>query len=151
MFMGTAISAINTGMLVKSTRVNTVRAEQFGLDTKFTNSTGSQATLNDRTPLVVHLGIKRGGTAPDYPVTVIVVHQRSLINVDDPTSTGATVRLKREAQAEYLAKLIQGYQAAGEHVIAVGDYNGFEFSDGFVDALGVVTGNPVNPTQVDTP
>jgi len=31
------------------------------------------------------------------------------------------VRLKREAQAEYLAKLIQGYQAAGEHVVSVGD------------------------------
>ena len=60
---------------------------------------------------------------PDYPVTVISVHQRSLINVDDPTSTGATVRLKREAQAEYLATLIQGYQAAGEHVVTVGDYN----------------------------
>jgi uncharacterized protein len=33
----------------------------------------------------------------------------------------------------------------------VGDYNAFEFSDGFVDALGVVTGNPVSPTQVITP
>ena len=151
LFLGNDISAINTGMLVKSTRVNTVKAEQFGLTTTFTNAGGSQATLNDRTPLVVHLGIKRGGTAADYPVTVIVVHQRSLINVDDPTSTGATVRLKREAQAEYLAKLIQGYQAAGEHVITVGDYNGFEFSDGFVDVLGVTKGSPVPASQVVTP
>ena len=92
--------------------------------------------LNDRTPLVLHAGIKRGGGQPDYPVTVISVHQRSLINVDDPTSTGITVRLKREAQAEYLATLIQGYQAAGEQVVTVGDYNAFEFSDGFVDSTG---------------
>jgi predicted extracellular nuclease len=151
LFLGNDISAINTGMLVKSTRVNTVKAEQFGLATTFTNAGGNQATLNDRTPLVVHLGIKRGGTAPDYPVTVISVHQRSLINVDDPTSTGATVRLKREAQAEYLAQLIQGYQAAGEHVVAVGDYNIFEFSDGFVDVIGVTKGNPVPASQVITP
>jgi predicted extracellular nuclease len=151
LFLGNDISAINTGMLVKSTRVNTVRAEQFGLATTFTNAGGSQAILNDRTPLVVHLGIKRGGTAADYPVTVIVVHQRSLINVDDPTSTGATVRLKREAQAEFLAQLIQGYQASGEHVITVGDYNGFEFSDGFVDVLGVTKGTPVPASQVVTP
>lgn len=151
LFLGNDISAINTGALVKSTRVNTVRAEQFGLTTTFTNSNGGQSTLNDRTPLVLHLGVKRGGTAPDYPITVIDVHQRSLINVDDPTSTGATVRLKREAQAEYLAKLIQGYQAAGEHVISVGDYNGFEFSDGFVDILGVTRGNPVPASQVVTP
>jgi predicted extracellular nuclease len=151
LFLANDISAINTGFLVKSTRVNTVKAEQFGLTTTFTNSQGSQAILNDRTPLVLHAGIKRGGTAADYPVTVISVHQRSLINVDDPTNTGATVRLKREAQAEYLANLIQGYQAAGEHVVTVGDYNGFEFSDGFVDVLGVTRGNPVPASQVVTP
>jgi hypothetical protein len=151
LFLATDGTGINTGMLVKSTRVTTVKAEQFGLNTTFTNSGGNQAVLNDRTPLVVHVGIKRGGGQPDYPVTVISVHQRSLINVDDPASTGDTVRLKREAQAEYLAKLIQGYQAAGEHVVTVGDYNAFEFSDGFVDALGVVTGNPVTSTQVVTP
>ena len=84
-------------------------------------------------------------------MTVISVHQRSLINANDPTSKGATVRLKREAQAEYLANLIQQYQAAGEHVIAVGDYNAFEFSDGYVDAIGVTKGNPVPASQVVTP
>jgi predicted extracellular nuclease len=150
LFLANDISAINTGLLVKSTKVNTVKVEQFGLNTTFTNSTGSQATLNDRTPLVAHLGVKRG-TAADYPLTMIVVHQRSLINVNDPTSTGATVRLKREAQAEFLAQLIQGYQAAGEHVVSVGDYNGFEFSDGYVDVLGVTRGNPVPASQVVTP
>jgi predicted extracellular nuclease len=151
LFLANDGTAINTGFLVKSTRVNTVKVEQLGLTTTFTNSQGSQAILNDRTPLVLHAGIKRGGTAADYPVTVISVHQRSLINVDDPTNTGATVRLKREAQAEYLANLIQGYQAAGEHVVTVGDYNGFEFSDGFVDVLGVTKGNPVPASQVVTP
>lgn len=150
LFLANDISAINTGLLVKSTKVNTVKVEQFGLNTTFTNSTGGQSVLNDRTPLVAHLGIKRG-TAADYPLTMIVVHQRSLINVNDPTSTGATVRLKREAQAEFLANLIQGYQAAGEHVVTVGDYNGFEFSDGYVDVLGVTKGNPVPASQVITP
>jgi predicted extracellular nuclease len=144
-------TAINTGFLVKSTRVNTLKIEQLGLTTTFTNSAGNQAILNDRTPLVLHAGIKRGGTAPDYPVTVISVHQRSLINVNDPTSTGATVRLKREAQAEYLARLIQEYQAAGEHVVTVGDFNAFEFSDGYVDTMGVTKGNPVPASQVVTP
>jgi predicted extracellular nuclease len=150
LFLATDGTGINTGVLVKSTRVDVVKVEQFGLSTTFTNSTGAQAVLNDRTPLVLHAGIKRT-TGADYPVTFIVVHQRSLISVDDPTSTGATVRLKREAQAEYLANLIQGYQASGEHVITVGDYNGFEFSDGFVDVLGVTKGNPVPASQVVTP
>lgn len=151
LFLANDGTAINTGFLVKSTRVDTLNVEQVGLTTTFTNSQGNQAILNDRTPLVLHAGIKRGGTAADYPVTVISVHQRSLINVDDPTSTGATVRLKREAQAEFLAKLIQGYQAAGEHVVTVGDYNVFEFNDGFVDAIGVTKGNPVPANEVVTP
>jgi hypothetical protein len=150
LFLANDGTGINTGFLVKSTRVTTVKAEQLGLTTTFTNAGGNQAILNDRTPLVLHAGIKRGGSAPDYPVTVISVHQRSLINVDDPTSTGATVRLKREAQAEYLASLIQSYQAAGEHVVTVGDYNSFEFSDGFVDVLGVTRGDPVPASQVIT-
>ncbi len=151
LFLANDGTAINTGFLVKSSRVNTVSVEQSGLTTTFTNSVGNQAILNDRTPLVLHAGIKRGGSAADYPVTVISVHQRSLIDVDDPTSTGATVRLKREAQAEYLARLIQGFQAGGEHVITVGDYNSFEFSDGFVDTIGVTKGNPVPADQVVTP
>jgi predicted extracellular nuclease len=151
LFLANDGTAINTGFLVKSTHVDTINVEQVGLTTTFTNSVGNQAILNDRTPLVLHAGIKRGGSAPDYPVTVISVHQRSLINVDDPTSTGATVRLKREAQAEFLAKLIQGYQAAGEHVVTVGDYNAFEFSDGFVDTIGVTKGTPVPADQVVTP
>ena len=150
LFLANDGTAINTGFLVKTTRVNVVNVQQFGLATTFTSSTGAQAILNDRTPLVLHAGIKRAGGA-DYPVTVISVHQRSLINIDDPTSTGATVRLKREAQAEYLATLIQGYQAAGEHVITVGDYNSFEFSDGFVDTIGVTKGTPVPASQVVTP
>ena len=151
LFLANDISGINTGFLVKSTRIDTLKIEQSGLNTTFTSSTGAQAILNDRTPLVLHAGVKRGTNLPDYPVTVIDVHQRSLINVDDPTSTGATVRLKREAQAEYLANLIQSYQAAGEHVVTIGDYNAFEFSDGFVDSLGVIKGNPVPASQVVTP
>ncbi len=149
LFLANDGTAINTGFLVKSTTVDTLNVEQIGLNTTFTNSTGSQAILNDRTPLVLHAGIKRQGGA-DYPVTVIDVHQRSLINVDDPTSTGATVRLKREAQAEFLANLIQGYQASGEHVITVGDFNSFQFNDGFVDVIGVTKGNPVPANQVVT-
>ena len=35
-------------------------------------------------------------------------------------------------------------------MITVGDYNGFEFSDGFVDVLGVTKGNPVPASQVVT-
>jgi hypothetical protein len=145
------ISGISVGFLVKST-VNTVGIEQLGANTTFTdprNGTTLQ-TLNDRPPLVLHAGIKRNG-AKDYPVTVIVNHLRSLSSENDPSS-GVFVRTKKELQAEFLANLIQGYQQNGEHVISVGDYNAFEFSDGYIDILGTVTNQNVLPsTQVVEP
>jgi hypothetical protein len=145
------ISGISVGFLVKST-VDTLSIEQFGADNTFTDPRDGTTlqTLNDRPPLVLHAGIKRSG-ATDYPVTVIVNHLRSLSDENDP-STGVFVRTKKELQAEFLANLIQGYQQNGEHVISVGDYNAFEFSDGYIDILATVTNQNVLPsTQVVEP
>jgi hypothetical protein len=80
---------------------------------------------------------------------VIVNHLRSLLGLDDPSS-GPTVRAKREAQAEYLANLIQGFQTANPsaNIVSVGDYNAYQFSDGYVDTVGVIKGTPALPAQV---
>ncbi len=139
-------SAINVAFLVKPSTVDVTDVTQFGKSTTYTTPTGAQAILNDRPPLVLHAGIKRSGGAADYPLTVIVNHLRSLNGITDP-STGATVRAKREAQAEFLANLVQGYQANGEHTIVVGDFNAFDVNDGLVDSLGVIRGNPAPASQ----
>jgi len=145
------VGGISVGFLVKST-VDTVRIEQLGASNVFTDPRDGSTlqTLNDRPPLVLHAGIKRSN-AKDYPVTVIVNHLRSLSSENDPSS-GVFVRTKKELQAEFLASLIQGYQTAGEHVISVGDYNAFEFSDGYIDILATVTNQNVLPaTEVVEP
>ncbi len=145
------IGGISVGFLVKAT-VDTINIQQLGANDLFTDPRdgSTQQTLNDRPPLVLHAGIKRSG-ATDYPVTVIVNHLRSLSSENDPSS-GIFVRTKKELQAEYLARLIQDYQATGEHVISVGDYNAFEFSDGYIDILGTITGQNLLPsTQVVEP
>ncbi|MGI4757567.1 MAG: lamin tail domain-containing protein [Janthinobacterium lividum] len=139
-------SAINVAFLVKPSKVNVVSVDQFGKTATYTAPGGAATLLNDRPPLVLHAGIKRANGAADYPVTVIVNHLRSLNSITDP-ATGATVRAKREAQAEYLANLIQGYQQNGEHVIAVGDFNAFDVNDGLVDSIGVIRGNPAPASQ----
>ena len=53
------------------------------------------------------------------------------------------MRQKRFAQAEYLAGEIQNLQTADPsvHLVVLGDFNAFEFTDGYVDAMGMVTGN----------
>ena len=146
------VGGISVGFLVKSTTVNTVSIEQKGASNLFTDprNGSTQQTLNDRPPLVLHAGIKRAN-AKDYPVTVIVNHLRSLSSENDP-STGVFVRGKKELQAEFLANLIQGYQSTGEHVVSVGDYNAFEFSDGYIDILATITNrNVLSSDQVVQP
>jgi hypothetical protein len=144
------IGGISVGFLVKSTRVDVANVQQYGRDEVMTSPVmGSTVTLNDRPPLVLHAGIKRAN-ATDYPVTVIANHLRSLSGINDATN-GAYIRTKKELQAEYLAKLIQGFQSSGEHVVSVGDYNVFEFSDGYTDVMGTVTGNTLPSDQVVQP
>ena len=93
--------------------------------------------------------VAREGSDTGLPVIVIVNHLRSLLSLDDPSS-GPTVRAKREAQAEYLANLIQGFQSANPsaNIVSVGDYNAYQFSDGYADTVGVIEGNPALADQV---
>ncbi len=135
------IGGISVGFLVKPSRVNVTAFEQMGAQSTFTptGSTSAQ-TLNDRPSDVLHATISRGtGNAP-YPVTVISNHLRSLSGIN----TSASTRQKKELQAEMLATLIQNYQTNGEHVVAVGDMNAFQFSDGYTDTLGTITGQVGN-------
>lgn len=140
---GNDIGGIDVGFLVKGTRVTALDVTQEGKDATYINPlNGQPELLNDRPPLVLRIEIQRPSTPP-FPLTVIVVHQRSLNDVDDPVD-GPRVRAKRKAQAEFLANLIQARQTANpnEQIIAAGDYNAFQFNDGYVDAIGTVLGTP---------
>jgi uncharacterized protein len=153
------IGGISVGFLVKNATVNQLAINQYGQNMTFPDPRdGSSTTLNDRPPLVLHAGIKRqGGAAKDYKVTVIVNHLRSLSGESDNVGSGSTppsgpyVRKKKELQAEFLASLIQGYQTAGEQVVSVGDYNDFEFNDGYIDIMATVTGQPGTTFPITNP
>jgi len=150
---GNDTSGINVAFLINPSKIDVTDVTQVGLATTFTQpSTGSQAELNDRPPLVLRAGIKRAGGS-DYPITVIVNHMRSLNGVTDNTGSGQNTRAKREQQAEFLANLVQQHQAAGEHVVVVGDLNAFEFNDGVVDSIGILKGAaaPANQDIVSGP
>jgi uncharacterized protein len=143
-------TGISVGFLVKNSTVDKLGFTQFGQNESFTPTTSSSPiTLNDRPWLVLNAGIKRAN-AKDYPVTVIVNHMKALTGVNSTTST--STRQKKELQAEDIAKYIQTLQAAGQHVISGGDFNAFEFSDGYTDTLATYTNTNVLPaTQVVQP
>ena len=92
---------------------------------------------------------------PAVNVVVIVNHLRSLSGIDDNTvsgfsTTGDRVRQKRRAGAEWLANYIQSRITANpaERLILVGDFNAFEFNDGYVDVMGTLKGTPTSSNNV---
>ncbi|HKP87803.1 MAG TPA: BACON domain-containing carbohydrate-binding protein, partial [Blastocatellia bacterium] len=145
---GNDIGGIDVGFLVKGSRVTVVDVTQINKNETYTEPGGGQALLNDRPSLVLRATI----TAPDtsqFPITVIVNHLRSLSGVDDPAD-GLRVRTKRRAQAESLANFIQSRQMAdpNERIVSVGDYNAFQFNDGYVDSIGTIKGTPTPANEV---
>ena len=77
-----------------------------------------------------------------YTFRVMVVHNRSLGGIEDPVD-GPRVRQKRLEQALSIAQMVQDLQDAdaGVRLAVVGDFNAFEFTDGYVDAVGVIKGD----------
>jgi uncharacterized protein len=140
--LGNDVGGINVGFLVNTAKVNIVSCTQYGKDTYYVTPAGGSELLNDRPPLVLKATATAPGSAKPWPFTVISNHLRSLNGIDDESSNsaGPRVRAKRERQAEYLANLIQSFQASGENVISVGDYNAYDFTDGYVDVVGIVKG-----------
>jgi uncharacterized protein len=138
---GNDVGGIDVGFLVKTPKITVVDVTQVGKDATYTYpNTGPPAMLNDRPPLVLRAMVQSPAGTP-FPVTVIANHLRSLSGIDDEID-GPRVRAKRAAQAEFLARLIQEHQAAGEQVVSVGDYNATQFSDGYVDVMGTIEGTP---------
>ena len=146
---GNDVSGIDVGFLVAS-NVRVVSVVQEGKGATFADpATGTALTLNDRPPLVLSArAAAPGGT--EAPLTVVVNHLRSLISVEEDSSAGARARAKRQAQAEYLAALLARLQsqAPDTPLLAVGDFNAFEVSDGLVDVVGTARGAPAPASEV---
>jgi predicted extracellular nuclease len=130
---------IDVGFLVRPTiRVDAV--EQIGRDEIFEWPGNEPDELNDRPPLLLR-GAYVGNGAP-FPVAVIAVHQRSLSGIEG--SDSGRVRAKRHEQALRLSRTLDAMQDAepGLRLVVIGDFNAFEFTDGYVDVMGQVTGSP---------
>jgi predicted extracellular nuclease len=160
---GNDVGGIDVGYLISTREVRTgvprvsiLEVTQFGKDTLFTNPNASTELLNDRPPLLLKAVVNNANGAAE-PVTVIINHMRSLGGVSDTAAgssgwatSGERVRAKRGEQALYLAQLIQQRQQAdaNERLVLLGDFNVFEFNDGLVDGMGIITGREASAAQV---
>jgi predicted extracellular nuclease len=140
----------DVGYLVKTSRVSvtSATAERTG-DTFINPTTGNPETTHDRPPFVLRATVNPSGANPQ-PVIVIVNHLRSFIDIELVAGEGPRVRAKRKAQAESLAGLLQELQSNNPStpVISVGDYNAFQFNNGYDDPISVLKGTPTPDDQI---
>ncbi|MGD9489726.1 MAG: lamin tail domain-containing protein [Calditrichaceae bacterium] len=137
---GNDVGGIDVGFLTRnSVRVNTIT--QLGA-TEIMTYDGS--LLHDRPPLLLEGDFIINGV-PEFPISVMAVHNRSLGGIDNPTD-GPRVRQKRLEQAQSIAQKVQDLQIQNPdiHLVVTGDFNAYEFTDGYVDAVGQISGDFVS-------
>lgn len=120
---------IKMGFLVRS-RIQDVQVSQLGASE--TLSIGG--LLHDRPPALLEATLP---TSPPTPIRVLNLHLRSLIGIEGPDS--GFVRTKRYQQAVSVANMVQSLQQDG-NLVVVGDYNAYEFTDGYVDVVNQIAG-----------
>jgi predicted extracellular nuclease len=139
----------DVGFLVKTSRVqvNAVTQERQS-ETYINPVSGLPETLHDRPPLVLDANIDPGGA--NLHVFVVVNHLRSFIDIDQDPGDGPRVRAKRTKQAESIADLLNDLQTANPtaSVVSIGDYNSYQFNDGYTDPISVIKGSPTADDQV---
>ncbi|MGB7201937.1 MAG: hypothetical protein WBD16_06675 [Pyrinomonadaceae bacterium] len=144
LFEGNDPRSIDCGFLVKTSRVSVAVAKQLGKDDKYTNPvTKNEDVLNDRTPIMIEARITDPKTNQPLAITVVANHLKSYRGIDDEKD-GPNVRMKKRLQAEFLAKWVAERQKANpnERILLVGDFNAYQFSDGLVDVIGTIKGQP---------
>jgi predicted extracellular nuclease len=147
---GNDVGGIDSGFLVRASRLAVLDVQQTGRQATYINPvTGLPDILHDRPPLLLKATLPRSGSISPLPCTVVLNHLRSLRDIDDPAE-GPRVQAKRRAQAEDVANLIQSLQSTNpsEHIILIGDYNAYEFNDGYVDIMGTIKGTPTPSNAV---
>jgi hypothetical protein len=148
----------DVGFLIKTSRIqidSVVQDELAGCNgtaatcNTYTDPDGNPALLNDRPPLVLHATVDALTPNPRQ-IIVVVNHLRSFIDIELVTGDGPRVRAKRKAQGEFLANLLQGLQTdnPGTPVLSIGDYNAYQFNDGYTDPLATAKGTPTADDQM---
>ncbi len=149
---GNDIGGIDSGFLVKSSRVEVLETKQFGKVEKFENPVSKDdVSLNDRPPFMLRAAIKDQKTNRPLEVTVIINHLKSLRGYNDEKDA-PFVRMKKKLQAEFLARFVAERLKANpnERIALVGDFNAFQFNDGIMDVIGTIKGTPAAKDSVFT-
>lgn len=131
-------SGLDVGFLVRL-GVRTTRLEQLDRNATFSWSGGTYTTF-DRPPLLLELDLPP--SVGGGPCALLALHLRSMRGIDGPD--GDFVRRKRAEQAVLVAEAVQRWQDAHPdgRLVVLGDLNAYPFTDGWVDVVGQIAGDP---------
>lgn len=138
---GNDVRGIDVGFLVKSSKVKAVETVQLGKSEKFDAGAGEEAFLFDRPPFLLRAEVADAKSGKSFDFTVIVNHFKSYGGIADEKD-GVRVQQKRRQQAEWLANFIaeRAKTNPAERMIVCGDFNAFQFNDGYNDLIGTLKG-----------
>lgn len=133
---GNDFGGIDIGILTKQT-VSAITVTQLGADETLQFG-GTNAKLHDRPPLWINGTVSFGSLIQE--VNVLGVHLRSRSGITG--SDRDRIRNKHFEQSLSVAQMVQDIQSAAPDVplAVIGDFNDFEFSDGYADMIGEISG-----------
>lgn len=147
------LRGIDVGFLIKTAKVNVVKTEQLAKEIKLEHKDANpKETLFSRPPMLIEVEVSDEKTGRKFAFTVIVNHFKSYRGIND-AKNGDRVQNKRRMQAEFLAKFVQERQKENpeEKIVVMGDFNAFQFNDGYNDLIGILKGKPernvITPSQ----
>jgi uncharacterized protein len=157
----------NLGFLVSTRQLPTLRSrvvvdqiEQLGEFAFFPDpDIFRPGRVFERAPLRLTATVNHGGGA-SYRLSVYLNHFSGRDSIDSIApgpfgwaSAGERVRVRRANQAIFLNNFIRQQQTAepNARIVVLGDFNAFDFSDGYVDVMGTLKGSPAPANQVLTP
>ncbi|MFK7774252.1 MAG: T9SS type A sorting domain-containing protein [Saprospiraceae bacterium] len=118
---------INLGYLVKNT-VSDIQITRLGVDEQLSNG----GRVHDRPPLILEGSFN---SSPPQPISILNLHLRSLGGI-----TQTSTKQKRHQAAMSVAQMVE--DRIDENLFVVGDFNAFQFSDGYVDVVNQIAGTP---------
>ncbi|MEM6395152.1 MAG: endonuclease/exonuclease/phosphatase family protein [Bacteroidota bacterium] len=129
-YLGTGTGDISNGYLV-SAQLPEPSISELGIN-EFLSIGG---ILHDRPPMLLSMELD---DTEQTRLQVLNLHMRSLNGIEGSSSD--FVRTKRFEQSVSVANMVEDLR--NENLVIVGDFNAFEFSDGYVDVLNQITGQP---------
>jgi len=140
---GNDIRGIDSGFLVKSTKVKVLETKQLAKGEELKMEGREDNKLFDRPPFLIRVQAIDAKSAEPLTLTAIVNHFKSYGGIDN-AKDGPRVQTKRAQEADWLANFVAERAKAdpNERVFVCGDFNAFIVNDGYNDLIGTLIGTP---------